>query len=139
MMMDIALCLDELTPAAKYMGSVTANDRAAYDAVKWQDERPKPDWGDILARWDEIKNRPAPVKIEGITVEEVAARVARMEPEHEDLKQALPGVLQITKTLKQRQDDASQEVAALKEAVPSVLNIGRETKRILDDLKEQTE
>ena len=46
--MDIALTLCYLVPGAKYYGSTSANDEAAYDALDWKDERPKPSWQDIV-------------------------------------------------------------------------------------------
>lgn len=48
-MVDIALALDALVPGAQYRGSLTANTRAAYDALAWSDDRDKPDWSQIEA------------------------------------------------------------------------------------------
>jgi hypothetical protein len=53
--MDLALCIDKLIPAAQYRGSVTANTREAYCSLVWEDSRPKPTWGDILAAWDAVQ------------------------------------------------------------------------------------
>lgn len=49
--MDIALAIDKLIPAAEYGGSVTANDQASYEAIRWADERPKPSWAELLAAY----------------------------------------------------------------------------------------
>ena len=46
---DVALAIEELRPAAKYGGSTTANTRAAYDALRWNDARAKPAWDQIVA------------------------------------------------------------------------------------------
>lgn len=47
--MDIALTIEKLVPAAQYGGSVTANNKAAFDAIRWEDSRPKPTWAEIEA------------------------------------------------------------------------------------------
>jgi hypothetical protein len=46
--MDIALCIEKLIPSAKYGGSVTDNSKKSYDALRWEDERKKPTWEDLL-------------------------------------------------------------------------------------------
>jgi len=46
---NVALALDRLLPAAQYGNSLTANTEAAYNALRWQDDRPKPNWADIVA------------------------------------------------------------------------------------------
>ena len=49
-MIDIALTVDKLLPAAEYSGSVTANTEAAWDAVSWTDpRRAKPAWAELEA------------------------------------------------------------------------------------------
>lgn len=47
--MDYALLIEICCPAAKYRGSLTANTRAAYDAIVWLDERPKPTDAELAA------------------------------------------------------------------------------------------
>jgi hypothetical protein len=58
--MDVALGIEALLPAAEYFGSTTANTKACFDELNWQDERPKPTWKQIqdayVALPDEIKN-----------------------------------------------------------------------------------
>lgn len=49
MPLDVAAALDFLVHAAEYTGSLTANTKEAYDALNWQDERPKPTWEAIQA------------------------------------------------------------------------------------------
>lgn len=48
-MVDVAAALDVLVPGAAYGGSLTANTKAAFDALRWEDERPKPSWADVEA------------------------------------------------------------------------------------------
>lgn len=50
-MMDLAIAIDKLAPAAEYSGSTTANTEAAYDALVWTDARAKPTWGEIQSAW----------------------------------------------------------------------------------------
>lgn len=49
MALDVAAALDFLVHAAEYEGSLTANTKDAYDALNWQDARPKPSWEEIEA------------------------------------------------------------------------------------------
>ena len=58
-MMDIALAIEGLLPAAQFGGSLTANTKAAYDALRWEDERPKPSWAQLTAWWTDNGNRIA--------------------------------------------------------------------------------
>ena len=43
-MMDVALAIEALVPAAQYGGSTTANTRQAFEKLDWTDSRPRPDW-----------------------------------------------------------------------------------------------
>ena len=64
-MIDIAMCLDRLTPGAAYGGSLTedyinhehggGNPQAAYKALRWEDARPQPSWVEIEAVWPEVQ------------------------------------------------------------------------------------
>ncbi len=48
--MQVAVRLDMLCPQAAYRGSLTANTKAAYDKIIWEDARySKPTWAQILA------------------------------------------------------------------------------------------
>lgn len=47
--MDIALILDHLVPHAQYGGCLTANTQEEFDALRWEDDRPKPSWDVIVA------------------------------------------------------------------------------------------
>jgi hypothetical protein len=50
-MMDVALALEALVPAACRGGSLTDNTREQYDALRWEDERPKPTWAELESAW----------------------------------------------------------------------------------------
>ena len=58
-MIDIALGIEALVPAAQYFGSTTANDKAAFDELNWLDERAKPTWKAVQDAYnalpDEVK------------------------------------------------------------------------------------
>jgi len=54
-MVDVAMTLDSLVPAARYGGSLTENTQRAYDALRWGDGRPKPTWSAILAEWPTVE------------------------------------------------------------------------------------
>lgn len=56
---DLALAIDELMPAARYRGSLTANTKAAFDRLNWDKEtrRPLPTWEEVHAKALEIKTR----------------------------------------------------------------------------------
>lgn len=45
--MDIALGIEQLLPAAEYLGSTTANTKECFDNLNWLDERSKPTWKQI--------------------------------------------------------------------------------------------
>lgn len=50
-MIDIAITLDKLVPQAEYGGSLTENTKESYEALRWEDSRPKPTWEQIEAEW----------------------------------------------------------------------------------------
>jgi hypothetical protein len=50
-MIDIALTLDKLVPAAQYGGSLVLNIKESYDALRWEDSRSKPTWEQIENEW----------------------------------------------------------------------------------------
>lgn len=55
--MDLALAIDALVPSAAYGGSTTANNQAAYDALRWEDARAKPTWDAIVAAWTPLATK----------------------------------------------------------------------------------
>jgi hypothetical protein len=59
-MIDVALGIEALVPAAQYFGSTTANTKECFDNLNWLDERTKPTWAAIKIGYDnlsdEIKN-----------------------------------------------------------------------------------
>jgi ferric-dicitrate binding protein FerR (iron transport regulator) len=50
--MDLAYTIHCLVPGAIYGGSTSANTQEAYDALRWEDERPKPTWAEIQTAWN---------------------------------------------------------------------------------------
>ena len=48
-MTDVALAIEALVPAAKYGGTVTNNTADEFDALSWEDQRPKPTWKQVQA------------------------------------------------------------------------------------------
>lgn len=82
--MDIALALESLVPAVQYGGSLTANIREAYNALRWEDERPKPTWEEIEAAWTNVASaqlasaiRAERDRLLATTYEPAAAQLAR--------------------------------------------------------------
>ena len=62
--MDIALAIEALVPNANYFGSTTSNTKKDFDALVWNDSRPKPEFTALQNAYDalaeEIKNPPKP-------------------------------------------------------------------------------
>lgn len=46
---DLTIALQLILPGAQYGGSLTDNTREAYEALTWEDNRPKPSWAEIDA------------------------------------------------------------------------------------------
>lgn len=69
--MDIALCIERLVKSAKYGGSTTDNTEKAYESLRWEDERKKPSWQDILDVWAVIEKEP---EVEKETTEQLIER-----------------------------------------------------------------
>ena len=46
-MLDVALAIEILVPAANYFGSVTDNTEESYSSLEWLDERGKPAWREL--------------------------------------------------------------------------------------------
>jgi hypothetical protein len=61
--MDIALALEKLIPGALYGGSVSLNTEAAYDSIRWEDERAKPTWAAIEAAGATVETQMAAQKL----------------------------------------------------------------------------
>ena len=63
-MIDIALGIEALLPAAEYFGSTTANTKECFDDLNWLDKRLKPTWDEIQEAYnalpDEVKNATRP-------------------------------------------------------------------------------
>jgi hypothetical protein len=48
-MPDVAYAIHTLVPGAVYFGSVSNNTEESYNAIRWEDEREKPTWAEIIA------------------------------------------------------------------------------------------
>ncbi|PVZ19910.1 MULTISPECIES: hypothetical protein [unclassified Pseudomonas] len=84
-MASAAIALDGLVPGAVYYGTLDADDEEAYDALDWQDPRPKPTWEEVRA-WTE------PVKVpESVTM--MQARMAMLNAGILDQVQAAIGAM----------------------------------------------
>jgi hypothetical protein len=61
-MIDVALGIEALLPAAEYFGSTTDNTKKSFDDLNWLDARPKPTWKQVQDAYaalpEEIKNPP---------------------------------------------------------------------------------
>ena len=62
-MIDVALGIEALIPAAEYFGSTLDNTKECFDALNWLDARPKPTWEQVQNAYnalpEEIKNPTA--------------------------------------------------------------------------------
>lgn len=67
-LMDIALALEALVPAAIYRGSTSANTQEAYSAIEWEDERQQPTWQEIESKWAEIADTATTPLIDRLNV-----------------------------------------------------------------------
>ena len=87
-MVDVALGIEALVPAAEYFGSTVENTKESFDALDWKDARKKPTWAEVQAAYDalpdEVKN-PLPYAEKkkedilaklGLTADEVTALLA---------------------------------------------------------------
>ena len=54
-MLDVALSIESLLPAAEYFGSTTANTKECFDELNWQDKRKKPTWKEIEDAWSKLE------------------------------------------------------------------------------------
>ncbi len=55
--MDTALVIEALVGfGVKYGGCTEFNTEKEFDALRWNDERPRPKWQDLVAKWEEIKD-----------------------------------------------------------------------------------
>jgi hypothetical protein len=50
-MIDVAMAIEVLVPAAEYFGSTTANDKDSFDNLNWLDTRTKPTWKQLQDAW----------------------------------------------------------------------------------------
>ena len=78
-MLDVATALDVLVPAAKYGGSLTANTREAFDALRWEDDRPKPSWADVEAAMTPDPTETLAREREGMVCSRFQAKAALLQ------------------------------------------------------------
>ena len=70
-MLDIALAIGKILPAAEYLGSTTANTEAAWDAVTWTDtRRAKPTWVEL-----EAAAQPNPIELANAQITMFMAKI----------------------------------------------------------------
>jgi hypothetical protein len=50
-MIDVAMGIEALVPAAEYFGSTTANTKECFDNLNWLDSRTKPTWEQVQSAW----------------------------------------------------------------------------------------
>jgi len=50
-MIDVALAIEAILPAAEYFGTTIENTKKCYDDLNWQDSRPKPTWKKLEDVW----------------------------------------------------------------------------------------
>lgn len=62
--MNLILIIHHLVPGANYVGNIAepqiealfgGNEKAAYEAIVWMDERPQPAWNEIVAAWPAVQ------------------------------------------------------------------------------------
>lgn len=54
--MDVLLTLAALVTSPNFAGVFEQNTREEYEQrIVWQDDRPKPSWADLLAKWPEVE------------------------------------------------------------------------------------
>lgn len=54
-MIDISLTLEYLLPNTKYGGAFEYNTKEEYDKIRWEDDRKKPSWSEIISNWEILK------------------------------------------------------------------------------------
>lgn len=80
---DIALMIEKVAgEGAEYGGSVTANTREAFEAIRWEDQREKPTWKQLEDAWTAYVEPPEPLPLE--------ERLTALEAEVMELKRLKP-------------------------------------------------
>jgi hypothetical protein len=109
--MNVAIAIDRLLPGAKF-GGVAGKTLDEYEALRWEDARPKPTWAAIQAAWDDYTaNHEA----------EERAKVSDIETADERLKLVVKAlVICVNKRLpagnKITLDELKQEIVSILEA-----------------------
>ena len=61
LVMDTALAIEALVGIGiKYGGCTEFNTEEEFNKLRWNDERPRPKWVDLVDKWNEIKDIPEP-------------------------------------------------------------------------------
>ena len=77
--MDIALSIEALVgEGVKYGGAFEFNTEEEFNKLRWNDERPKPKWVDLVAKWQEIKDIPEPKTELELLQDEINSLKSRM-------------------------------------------------------------
>lgn len=81
--MDTTLAIEALVGlGVKYGGCTEFNTEEEFNNLRWNDERPRPKWKDLVTKWDEIKDIPEPkTKLEELedSLKEAIERIAKLE------------------------------------------------------------
>ena len=57
---DVAIGIEELVPAAQYGGSVNDGTEQSFNALRWEDIRPKPTWQEVVDAYNQyVIDKPA--------------------------------------------------------------------------------
>jgi len=77
--MDTAIAIERLVGlGVKYGGATQFNTEEEFNNLRWNDQRPKPKWSDLVAKWDEIKDEPLPKTIQE-ELDELKVRMSLVE------------------------------------------------------------
>ncbi len=61
--MDVVWTLQYLLSAPQFGGCIEENQEEEYDALRWEDERPKPSWAEIVAAWPAAQKTMVPLLV----------------------------------------------------------------------------
>lgn len=70
--MDIAASIHNLLPSGIYGGAFDKNIEAEYDALRWEDTRRKPTWGELQTAWITLKLQLRSPELEEKIEDEIA-------------------------------------------------------------------
>ena len=77
--MQTAIAIERLVGlGVKYGGATQFNTEEEFNNLRWNDQRPRPKWKDLVAKWDEIKDEPLPKSLQE-ELDEVKLRLTMLE------------------------------------------------------------